>query len=94
MLEVVNLCKSYGSTRALEGVSFRVPEGEMFGLLTTLRAGQGAQLTPVSTPLVLLPLSAFEEPSFGRIAMGGDHYGAYSALLGKVLDENYAAFIG
>ena len=68
--------------------------GEMFGLLTTLRAGQGAQLTPVSTPLVLLPLSAFEEPSFGRIARDGDHYGAYSALLGKVLDENYAAFIG
>ncbi len=68
--------------------------GEMFGLLTTLRAGQGAQLTPVSTPLVLLPLSTFEAPSFGRIAKGGDHYGAYSALLGKVLDENYAAFIG
>jgi transcriptional regulator with XRE-family HTH domain len=67
--------------------------GEMFGLLTTLRAGQGAQLTPVSTPLVLLPLSTFTEPTFGRVARGDDHYSAYAAILGKVLADNYAAFV-
>lgn len=66
--------------------------GEMFGILTTLRAGQGAQLTPTSTPLALVPLAAFENPSFGRIQRGAPHYEGYSALLRKMLDEGYASF--
>ncbi|SPL62835.1 hypothetical protein [Ochrobactrum soli] len=44
--------------------------------------------------LVLLPLSAFEEPSFGRIARDGDHYGAYSALWARCWMRINAAFIG
>ena len=67
--------------------------GEMFGLLTTLRAGQGAHLTPVSTPLVLLPMPAFNAVSFGRIVNGECNYDAYSALLKTAIDDSYASFI-
>lgn len=67
--------------------------GEMFGILTTLRAGQGAHLTPVSTPLALVPLHAIGEPSFGRIQTGDPHFPRYSAIIRQALDEGYAAFV-
>ncbi|RRY02849.1 helix-turn-helix domain-containing protein [Brucella anthropi] len=67
--------------------------GEMFGILTTLRAGQGAHLTPVSTPLALVPMRQFVEPSFGRVRPGDISFAAYSAILHKTLDDGYAGFI-
>ena len=33
MIEVDNITKSYGETRALRGVSFRINKGEIVGLL-------------------------------------------------------------
>lgn len=67
--------------------------GEMFGILTTLRAGQGAHLTPVSTPLALVPMRQFVESSFGRVRPGDISFAAYSAILHKTLDDGYAGFI-
>lgn len=67
--------------------------GEMFGILTTLRAGQGAHLTPVSTPLALVPMKQFADPSFGRVRPGDISFAAYSAILHKTLDDGYAGFI-
>jgi len=68
--------------------------GEMFGLLTTLRAGQGSHLTPVSTPLALLPMSAFAPPSLGRVLAGDQNHEAYSAIMHRIIGENYAGFVG
>ena len=66
---------------------------EMHGLLTTLRSGQGAHLSPVATPIVLKLLKAGEKVSFGRIARSHPAFAGYSALLKKTLDENFAAFL-
>lgn len=67
--------------------------GAMFGMLTTLRAGQGAHLTPVSTPMALVPIHTIEEPSFGRIQTGDVHFQRYATIIGQVLDDGYAAFV-
>ncbi len=68
-------------------------KGEMHGLLTTLRSGQGAHLSPVAAPIVLKLLKGGEKASFGRIARSHPAFASYSALLKKTLDENFAAFL-
>jgi ABC-2 type transport system ATP-binding protein len=40
LVEVENLCRSFGETRALDGVSFSVDEGEIFGLVGPDGAGK------------------------------------------------------
>jgi len=65
----------------------------MFGLLTTLRAGQGSHLTPVSTPLALLPISTFEKPSYGRVSTSDQNHAVYSSILSKPIAEKYAGFV-
>jgi hypothetical protein len=37
--------------------------GEMYGLLTTLQAGPGSQLVPVSVPLALVPMDKAKSDS-------------------------------
>src|SRR6516162_5074689 len=48
ILEVTNLCKRYGNTAALAGVSFSVEQGEIFGLLGPNGAGKTTLLSIVS----------------------------------------------
>lgn len=68
--------------------------GEMYGLVTTLRAGKGAHLSPVATPVVLKPIARDDATAFGRISPGHAAYPAYRALLKRTLDEDYASLLG
>jgi transcriptional regulator with XRE-family HTH domain len=53
--------------------------GEMYGLITTLQSGKGTQLTPVSTPIVLVPVKNFEnEIHFGKISQDAPVFAKYS----------------
>ena len=45
-------------------------KGELYGILTTLQVGRGAQLTPVATPIVLVPLKTVSTHAFGQIKPG------------------------
>ena len=74
-------------------VSRPLINGEMHGILTTLQAGRGAQLTPVSTPIALIPIAPGRKPHFGRIPKGHPAYEGYSAELRRTIDEPFALFL-
>lgn len=67
--------------------------GEMHGILTTLMAGRGAQLTPIATPIVLAPLKGPKQAVFGRIAKGNIAFEDYSRLLKRTTDEQFALLL-
>jgi transcriptional regulator with XRE-family HTH domain len=66
--------------------------GEMFGILTTLHAGRGTQLTPASAPLALLPERHATDLRYGRIAPQEPTYAGYRAHLDRVHADGYASF--
>ena len=66
--------------------------GEMYGILTTLRARQGGQLQPVSTPLVLLPI-ARQTPRFGRIKPADPLYQTFREHLNRAIRDDYIRLI-
>lgn len=68
-------------------------EGEMHGVLASLVAGRGAQLTPVATPIVLVPEARFKEPAFGRVSPGDANHGVYAEYLRRTVEEPFALFI-
>lgn len=67
--------------------------GELHGILTTLQVGRGAHLTPVATPIVLVPMQTLTEPEFGRIKTGTPCYAPYRRLLKRTVDEPFALFL-
>ncbi|MGU3538984.1 helix-turn-helix domain-containing protein [Methylobacterium sp. A54F] len=67
-------------------------QGEMYGVLTTLHAGRGTQLTPTAAPLALLPERIGAELGYGRIGPEESGYVRYRAHLDRVHEEGYAAF--
>ncbi|SEM84067.1 hypothetical protein SAMN02799625_00229 [Methylobacterium sp. UNC300MFChir4.1] len=66
-------------------------QGEMYGVLTTLHAGRGTQLTPAAAPLALLPEQAGAH-GYGRIGPEAPGYAPYRAYLARVHDDGYATF--
>jgi transcriptional regulator with XRE-family HTH domain len=66
--------------------------GEMYGMLTTLQAGQGSHLTPAAAPIAFIPLRRVTDAAFGRIGPGGAHYDDYRATLGRVTAKGFARF--
>jgi transcriptional regulator with XRE-family HTH domain len=68
--------------------------GEMYGLITTLQSGRGTQLTPVSTPLVLVPVKTFEnEVQFGKIGQDVPIFSRYAQLLKRAIEEPFVMLI-
>src|SRR6188768_1348208 len=63
--------------------------GEMYGILTTLLAGRGSQLTPIAAPIALIPLKAVPNPTFGRIAATDSNHALYSKHLRLTIDEPF-----
>jgi hypothetical protein len=67
--------------------------GQMHGILTTLQAGPGAQLTPVAAPIALIPAGAVNPIEFGRIAAGHHCYEGYRKALRRTIEEPFALFL-
>ena len=62
MLEVKNLSKQFGEVKAVNGISFQVNKGEIFGLLGENGAGKTTTLRMLATML---------QPTSGTAIMGG-----------------------
>jgi ABC-type multidrug transport system ATPase subunit len=62
LVDVSNLTKKYGSTRALEDVSLSVEAGEAFGLLGPNGAGKSTLMKILAT---------LTEPTAGRVTVDG-----------------------
>ncbi|KAB1073589.1 helix-turn-helix domain-containing protein [Methylobacterium planeticum] len=68
-------------------------QGEMYGMLTTLHAGRGTQLTPACAPLAMIPDRAEAGGrAYGRIAPDQPAYAQYRPYLDRVREDGYAAF--
>lgn len=67
--------------------------GEMHGILTTLLAGRGSQLTPIAAPIAFVPLRAVPDAVFGRIAPAHALHDRYEVVLKRTLDEPFAMFL-
>jgi len=63
MLKIENLYKNYGNIRAVDGISFEVKRGEVFGLLGPNGAGKSTTISIIST---LIP------PTRGEIIFEGE----------------------
>ena len=69
------------------------PSGRwLSGILLTLAAGEGAQLTPASLPIVLLPMSEGEEKTVGVVRAGDPAYEEYRTCVDRVTQRGYARF--
>jgi transcriptional regulator with XRE-family HTH domain len=67
--------------------------GDMYGILTTLQAGRGSQLTPVAAPIALVPAEQLGEIQFGRITRADACYERYQAHLRRTVEEPFALFL-
>lgn len=74
-IEVTNLTKRYGELVAVDGVSFCVPAGEVFGLLGPNGAGKTS---------IIRMLTGLSQPSAGRAAIFGLDVRANSRAVKKL----------
>ena len=68
-------------------------QGDMFGLLSTLKVGMGSNLTPASAPIAFIPFSRAPDPEFGRLEEGREKYAAYRAHIDRIMSQGYAEFV-
>ena len=68
--------------------------GEMHGVLTTLKVGRGSALTPVASPIAMVPMrDGSPQPQFGQVAPGDSAFAAYQAVLRRTTAEGFAEMI-
>jgi ABC-2 type transport system ATP-binding protein len=86
MIRIENLVKTFGSKRAVDGVSFAVERGEVLGFLGPNGAGKSTTMRMIT---------GFMPPTSGRVSVGG-HDVAASPLEAKrmigYLPENAASY--
>jgi transcriptional regulator with XRE-family HTH domain len=68
--------------------------GEIYGLLTTLAAGSGNNLTPVSVPLALIPWKKIAKPVLGRVQEQDASYPEYRKHLEAITTAGFARLLG
>jgi len=69
------------------------PSGRwLSGILLTLAAGEGAQLTPASLPIVLLPTTPEENKTVGVVRAGDPEFEEYRTCVDRVTQRGYARF--
>ncbi|HHY81415.1 MAG TPA: ATP-binding cassette domain-containing protein [Clostridiales bacterium] len=99
MLEIIELTKKFGEVKAVNGISFQVNEGEIFGLLGENGAGKtttlrmlATMLQPTSGTAILGGYDLIREPEKVRSRIGilfGGESGLYDRLTAA---ENIAYF--
>lgn len=66
--------------------------GPISGILTTLAAGQGAQLIPAAVPLALVPMAGRSDPQLGVIRGGDPAFEEYRACVDRIVQRGFALF--
>jgi transcriptional regulator with XRE-family HTH domain len=66
--------------------------GALFGVLTTLVAGAGAQLIPAATPIALLRSDGHSDPEFGMIRPGSRCFEEYRSCIDRIAGRGYVLF--
>ena len=66
--------------------------GAISGILTTLAAGQGAQLIPAAVPIILLPMANRPEPMLGVVRNGDPAYDDYRSCVDCITERGFALF--
>ena len=69
----------------------RPSAGGLSGILLTLAAGDGAQLTPAAVPIALVPTKG-ADPQVGVIREGHECYEEYRDCVDRVTARGYARF--
>jgi len=92
ILEVKNLRKNYGSFEAVKGISFEIPQNEIFALIGPNGAGKsttlkmiGTILQPTSGEITIDGVDAIKNPQKSRekISYLPEEVGAYKNLTGR-----------
>lgn len=66
--------------------------GTISGILTTLAAGQGAQLIPAAVPIAFLPMANRSDPQLGVVRSGDPDYEDYRSCVDCVTERGFALF--
>lgn len=66
--------------------------GTISGILTTLAAGQGAQLIPAAVPIILLPMINRPDPQLGVVRHGDPAYEDYRSCVDCITERGFALF--
>ena len=86
MIELQNLCRSFGETQAVDHVSFHVPRGSVFGYIGPNGAGKTTSMRilstlelPTSGEAFVAGLSSVNDPDRvrGRLGFMPDSFGTY-----------------
>jgi len=67
--------------------------GELYGILSTLQSGPGGHLTPVASPLALVPIRDGSSPRVGRIAPDDPEFPTARAHLDRVVKEPFVRLL-